>query len=209
MQPRMTIKYTSYGKIEDTTLFRILKYFTKERKNTLFRLDTDGDKFTWYETDIFIPSLSISNLEFFDPKTRYGHEYYVTFMCDIDKQPALLKLLFTICQLGDPGHSYNIIFGNDQKGFWDGDGSDRINEINFIENWNRKDFYENDDKLPAKLLIYDKVYNEVGKKLRDCDTSSPLWDQDIRVSLAKEAAKKLSAIHYQKFLEIKKGKDID
>lgn len=210
MQTRMTIKYISYGKIEDTTLFRILKYFTKERKNTLFRLDTDGGKFSWYETDIFIPSLSISKLESFDPKTKYSHEYYVTFMCDIDEQRSLLKLLFNICQLGDPGHTFGIVFGNDQNYGWDGDGSDRITEVNFIENWNKKDFYEYDDNLPKKVLNFDRGCEEIFARLMKCDSNtSPLFDENVRFQLAKDVAKKLSDIQYQKFLEIKNGKDID
>ena len=43
MQSRMTIKYTSYGDIEKTTIYQILKYFTTPRKGVLFRLDFDKE----------------------------------------------------------------------------------------------------------------------------------------------------------------------
>jgi len=105
MQSRMTIKYTSYGDIEKTTIYQILKYFTTPRKGVLFRLDFDKENETgWDEEDIYISSLAISKFEGATSNEKYSKEYYVTFMCDNKEQKYLLKLLFAITQHGDPGH---------------------------------------------------------------------------------------------------------
>lgn len=76
MQSRMTIKYTSYGDIEKTTIYQILKYFTTPRKGVLFRLDFDKENETgWDEEDIYISSLSISKLECFKSNEKYRNIY--------------------------------------------------------------------------------------------------------------------------------------
>lgn len=55
----------------------------------------------------------------------------------VDPDNALFKLLSYIREIGNTGHSFSIIVDPDnrdcRKTFgWDGDGSDRINEITII-----------------------------------------------------------------------------
>ena len=203
MQSRMTIKYTSYGDIEKTTIYQILKYFTTPRKGVLFRLDFDKENETgWDEEDIYISSLSISKLEGFKSNEKYSKEYYVTFMCDNKEQKYLLKLLFAITQHGDPGHTFGITFANKHLG-WDGDGSDRIDEINFIDKWKKKEYYEYIDNLPEKVLNYNRAYKAIFQEMRNIPTDNPLWNGDGHKKFAGKIAKKYSEFQYNKFLEIK------
>ena len=203
-QSRMTLKYTSYGKIEDTPIYEILSYFTKPRKNVVIRLDYDKEnELGWDEEDIFMPSMEISKLEVVtDEKKKYSKEYFATFMCDNKYQKDLLKLFFVISQHGDPGHTFGILFNDEHTG-WDGDGSDRIDEINFMEDWKKKEFYEHPNKLPEKILNYHKARHELSDKLMNTPQDSPLWDDKTRVKIAEKIAKEYSELQYQKFLEIK------
>lgn len=204
MQSRITIKYVTYGKIEKTALYKIFNYLTKPRKNVVFRLDFDkANELGWDEEDLFIPAIQINKLEYAVVKVdEYNEDKYLTFMCDNIYQLAILKLLFAISQHGDPGHTFGILFDDEHVG-WDGDGSDRIEEINFIENWKKKEFYEYPEKLPEKVLNFNKICSELSDSLRGISTDSPLWDGNVRLQLAEKLAKKCSELQYQKFLEIK------
>lgn len=203
MQSRMTIKYTSYGDIEKTTIYQILKYFTTPRKGVLFRLDFDKLNETgWNEEDIYISSLAISKLEGATSNEKYSKEYYVTFMCDNKEQKYLLKLLFAISQHGDPGHTFGIVFGDKHLG-WDGDGSDRIDEINFIDKWKKKEYYEYPDKLPEKALNYNRAYEAIFQEMRNIPTDNSLWKDDGYKKFAEKIAKKYSEFQYEKFCMIK------
>ena len=204
MQSRMTIKYTSYGDIEKTTIYQILKYFTTPRKGVLFRLDFDKENETgWDEEDIYISSLSISKLEGITSNKKYSKEYYVTFMCDNKERKYLLKLLFAITQHGDPGHMFGILFADKHLG-WDGDGSDRIDEINFIDKKKKKDYYEYTNKLPEKVLNYNRAYEALWKQTQRMGISPSFWKQNGEAKkFAEKIAKKYSEFQYNKFVQIK------
>ena len=206
MQSRMTIKYVTYGKIEKTALYKIFDYLTKPRKNIVFRLDYDKEnELGWDEEDLFIPAIQINKLEYAVVKVdEYNEDKYLTFMCDNTYQTAILKLLFAISQHGDPGHTFGILFDDEHVG-WDGDGSDRIEEINFIENWKKKEFYEHPENLPEKVLNFNKILHELSDNLfaKNVPNDNPLWDTNTRLQLAEKLAKKYSELQYQKFLEIK------
>ena len=204
MQSRMTIKYTSYGDIEKTTIYQILDYFTTPRKGVVFRLDYDKENETgWNEEDIYISSLSISKLEGITSNKKYSKEYYITFMCDNKEQKYLLKLLFAISQHGDPGHTFSITFGDKHLG-WDGDGSDRIDEINFIDKWKKKEFYEYTDKLPEKVLNYDRAHETLWNRAQNMNIKPSFWKYDgDSKKLAEKIAKVYSDTQYKKFLSIK------
>ena len=199
MQSRMTIKYVTYGKVEKTGLYDILTYLTKPRKNVVFRLDYDKEnEHGWDEEDVFIPSIQISKLEFATEKVDNNSSHYATFLCDNKYQKTILKLLWLISQHGDPGHCFGIIFDDNKTG-WDGDGSDRIEEINFIKDWKKKEFYGYLDDMPKKVLNYFRAYEVVSKQMMD----DGVYDRDTYQKLAEKVAKEYSELQYKKFLEIK------
>lgn len=152
---------------------------------------------------IFLPFMQISKLEFAVEKVDKYTEYkYATFMCDNRLQEPLLKLFFAISQHGDPGHTYGILFDGNHVG-WDGDGSDRIQSVNFIKEWKDKDFYEYLEKLPEKVLNFSRAKEALFQNMRNLPTDSPLWDNNTSSKVAETIAKKLGDKQYEKFLQIK------
>jgi hypothetical protein len=92
---------------------------------------------------------------------------------------------------------------NDKHLGWDGDGSDRVDEINFIDKWKKKEYYEYSDKLPEKVLNYDRAYEAIFQEMRNIPTDNPLWKGDGHKKFAEKIAKKYSELQHNKFAQIK------
>lgn len=154
-----------------SSISKVLHYFEQERKNVLVRMDYNDYNSKGYtnynEVDIFIPKIKISNLILKNvSKDKYHSDNYAIFTCEKIMQNYLLKMFYNLSILGDPGHSFNWKVDDICLG-WDGDGSDRILEINCIENW--KDYaytksgdskYLNIENL-SKLILFNKIYDEI------------------------------------------------
>ena len=80
--------------------------------------------------DLVFDNLKISNLNVDVHKDE--HYCISTFSCSKSVFKNLLKLIRSLKKLGDGGHSFSVQINN--KSFsWDGDGSDRVEEINDID----------------------------------------------------------------------------
>lgn len=121
---KVKIKSTGY---KDEGLPRILKYLNQiGSKQVIIKLDKiDLDGF-----DLVFDNLKISNLNVDVHKDE--HYCISTFTCSKSVFKNLLKLIRSLKKLGDGGHSFSVQINN--KSFsWDGDGSDRVEEINDID----------------------------------------------------------------------------
>ena len=127
----MTIQY-----INDS-LSKILEYLEKRKSKNNINIQIDPDA-GWDSEALIFEDLVIKNLKI---EEIDNNKYIASF--DIPKgERNLIKLCYTIKKFGDGGHSYTIVI-DDKKIGWDGDGSDRINEINGIDCKSWKDI-END-----------------------------------------------------------------
>lgn len=121
---KVKIKSTGY---KDEGLPRILKYLNQiGSKQVIIKLDKiDLDGF-----DLVFDNLKISNLNVDVHKDE--HYCISTFTCSKSVFKNILKLVRSLKKLGDGGHSFSVEINN--KSFsWDGDGSDRVEEINDID----------------------------------------------------------------------------
>lgn len=121
---KVKIKSTGY---KDEGLPRILKYLNQiGSKQVIIKLDKiDLDGF-----DLVFDNLKISNLNVVVHKDE--HYCISTFTCSKSVFKNILKLVRSLKKLGDGGHSFSVEINN--KSFsWDGDGSDRVEEINDID----------------------------------------------------------------------------
>lgn len=121
---KVKIKSTGY---KDEGLPRILNYLSQiGSKQVIINLDKiDLDGF-----DLVFDNLKISNLNV----DMHKDEHYCisTFTCSKSVFKNILKLVRSLKKLGDGGHSFSVEINN--KSFsWDGDGSDRVEEINDID----------------------------------------------------------------------------
>lgn len=121
---KVKIKSTGY---KDEGFPKILKYLNQiNSKQVIINLDKiDLDGF-----DLVFDNLKISNLNVDVHKDE--HYCISTFSCSKSVFKNLLKLIRSLKKLGDGGHSFSVEINN--KSFsWDGDGSDRVEEINDID----------------------------------------------------------------------------
>ena len=121
---KVKIKITGY---KDEGFPKILKYLNQiNSKQVIINLDKiDLDGF-----DLVFDNLKISNLNVDVHKDE--HYCISTFSCSKSVFKNLLKLIRSLKKLGDGGHSFSVQINN--KSFsWDGDGSDRVEEINDID----------------------------------------------------------------------------
>lgn len=121
---KVKIKSTGY---KDEGFPKILKYLNQiNSKQVIINLDKiDLDGF-----DLVFDNLKISNLNVDVHKDE--HYCISTFSCSKSVFKNLLKLIRSLKKLGDGGHSFSVQINN--KSFsWDGDGSDRVEEINDID----------------------------------------------------------------------------
>lgn len=135
---KLTIKSRGY---KNEGLSEILEYIEKNtNKDVLIRIDEDD---FINSVDLFFDNLKISSYKF---KELRDGEYLNTLNCSYKVAQNLLKLFLNLKKFGDCGHSFTVKIND--KGFsWDGDGSDRITEINGFncESW--KDLEENFYKI--------------------------------------------------------------
>ncbi len=121
---KVKIKSTGY---KDEGFPKILKYLNQiNSKQVIINLDKiDLDGF-----DLVFDNLKISNLNVDVHKDE--HYCISTFSCSKPVFKNLLKLIRSLKKLGDGGHTFSVQINN--KSFsWDGDGSDRVEEINDID----------------------------------------------------------------------------
>ena len=106
----------------------ILQEFEKNGKSKRYiKLDEDD---YWNGFDLIFDKLQISSL-----KTEKIDDYGTrrsTFVCGNESFKPLLKLIRSLKYLGDGGHSFSVKI-NDVNLGWDGDGNDRVKEINGVE----------------------------------------------------------------------------
>lgn len=65
----------------------------------------------------------------------------ITVDCN-DPENSLLRLLECIKKTGNVGHSFSIVVDPEDQGekfFWDGDGADRIDQVEVVELKGRRD----------------------------------------------------------------------
>ena len=121
---KVKIKSTGY---KDEGFPRILRFLNQiNSKQVIINLDKiDLDGF-----DLVFDNLKISNLNI---DVHKDERYCIsTFSCSKTVFKNLLKLIRSLKKLGDGGHSFSVEI-NDKSFFWDGDGSDRVEEINDID----------------------------------------------------------------------------
>lgn len=121
---KVKIKSTGY---KDEGFPRIIKHLSElNDKQVVIKLDEDSlDGF-----DLVFDNLKVSNLKF-EPNDE--EKYYIsTFTCTEKNWKSILKLIRSLKELGDCGHSFGVRI-NGKMFSWDGDGSDRIEEINDID----------------------------------------------------------------------------
>ena len=111
-------------------------------------------------------------------------------------------MFYLISEHGDPGHTFGILFDEQHVG-WDGDGCDVIEEINFIDKWKKKKFYEYYDELPNKTLNPCKIWDIVWHEALRLPNDHPFSKKENQVKLFNEVLKNKSRFDYQRFLKIK------
>lgn len=118
------IKHTT-GENEGFT--RIIKYISqlKNPKNIIINIDKEALE----GFDLVLSNLKISNLNSEKLDDRY---YITTFICTREVYKNILKLIRALKITGDGGHGFEVKI-NGKKFYWDGDGSDRITEINDVD----------------------------------------------------------------------------
>lgn len=122
---------------------KILEHLQKNgSKQQLIKLDEDE---FLHGVDLIFDGLKISNLDInTNDEIEYRTQYTASFTCTYQVARNILKLIYYLKQLGDGGHSYTVNI-NGEKFSWDGDGSDRVFEINGkdCKSWKKmeKDFY--------------------------------------------------------------------
>lgn len=149
---KVKIKSTGY---KDEGLPRILKYLNQiNSKQVIINLDKiDLDGF-----DLVFDSLKISNLNVDVHKDE--HYCISTFSCSKSVFKNLLKLIRSLKKIGDGGHSFSVQINN--KSFsWDGDGNDRVEEINDID-------------LGSGTKTFDKNYKSIINTMQNEDLFNKL-----------------------------------
>lgn len=127
----MTVKYSGYfnkkGEPEGG-LQKILEFLTTfNKKDVLVRMDYyKKNKTSWDEVDLFCKSLKISSLEI---QQGERNEKIARFTFTETSEIDLIKLFANIGLIGNPGHCFEILIDNKEFCF-DGDGADRVIEIN-------------------------------------------------------------------------------
>lgn len=125
---KFTFKY--HGDVK-----KIFEYIEKScTKNTIIKMDPDD---LLGEIDLIFDTMKISSLNFFE-----GDDKICTFTCTYQVARNILKFIYCLKTLGDCGHSFEIKINNKSFG-WDGDGSDRIFEINGMDCKHVKDMTNN------------------------------------------------------------------
>lgn len=171
----MTIKYSGYfnkkgepeGGVQE--ILEFLKTFNK--KDVIVRLDYyKKNKTSWDEVDLFCNSLKISGLEIEDTDRDSWKIAKITF--NETSEVDLIKLFINIGLLGNGGHSYSLLIDDKSFGF-DGDGADRVIEINGLPlrgdnmkqyNWG-KFTYANTHKEEKTTTLNEQQLRECVKKI--------------------------------------------
>ncbi len=149
---KVKIKSTGY---KDEGLPRILKYLNQiGSKQVIIKLDEiDLDGF-----DLVFDNLKISNLNVDVHKDE--HYCISTFTCSKSVFKNILKLIRSLKKLGDGGHSFSVEINN--KSFsWDGDGSDRVEEINDIDLGSGTKTFDNNYKSIINTMQNEDLFNKL------------------------------------------------
>lgn len=149
---KVKIKSTGY---KDYGFPRILKYLNQiNSKQVIINLDKiDLDGF-----DLVFDSLKISNLNVDVHKDE--HYCISTFSCSKSVFKNLLKLIRSLKKLGDGGHSFSVQINN--KSFsWDGDGNDRVEEINDIDLGSGTKTFDNNYKSIINTMQNEDLFNKL------------------------------------------------
>lgn len=149
---KVKIKSTGY---KDEGFPRILKYLNQiNSKQVIINLDKiDLDGF-----DLVFDSLKISNLNVDVHKDE--HYCISTFSCSKSVFKNLLKLIRSLKKIGDGGHSFSVQINN--KSFsWDGDGNDRVEEINDIDLGSGTKTFDNNYKSIINTMQNEDLFNKL------------------------------------------------
>lgn len=149
---KVKIKSTGY---KDDGFPRILKYLNQiNSKQVIINLDKiDLDGF-----DLVFDSLKISNLNVDVHKDE--HYCISTFSCSKSVFKNLLKLIRSLKKIGDGGHSFSVQINN--KSFsWDGDGNDRVEEINDIDLGSGTKTFDNNYKSIINTMQNEDLFNKL------------------------------------------------
>lgn len=149
---KVKIKSTGY---KDEGLPRILKYLNQiNSKQVIINLDKiDLDGF-----DLVFDNLKISNLNVDVHKDE--HYCISTFSCSKSVFKNLLKLIRSLKKLGDGGHSFSVEI-NDKSFSWDGDGSDRVEEINDIDLGSGTKTFDKNYKSIISTMQNEELFNKL------------------------------------------------
>lgn len=149
---KVKIKSTGY---KDEGFPRILKYLNQiNSKQVIINLDKiDLDGF-----DLVFDNLKISNLNVDVHKDE--HYCISTFSCSKSVFKNLLKLIRSLKKIGDGGHSFSVQINN--KSFsWDGDGNDRVEEINDIDLGSGTKTFDNNYKSIINTMQNEDLFNKL------------------------------------------------
>lgn len=149
---KVKIKSTGY---KDEGFPKILKYLNQiNSKQVIINLDKiDLDGF-----DLVFDNLKISNLNVDVHKDE--HYCISTFSCSKSVFKNLLKLIRSLKKLGDGGHGFSVQINN--KSFsWDGDGSDRVEEINDIDLGSGTKTFDNNYKSIINTMQNEDLFNKL------------------------------------------------
>lgn len=149
---KVKVKSTGY---KDEGFPRILKYLNQiNSKQVIINLDKiDLDGF-----DLVFDSLKISNLNVDVHKDE--HYCISTFSCSKSVFKNLLKLIRSLKKLGDGGHSFSVEI-NDKSFSWDGDGNDRVEEINDIDLGSGTKTFDNNYRSIINTMQNEDLFNKL------------------------------------------------
>lgn len=143
MQVKMVVEYPYDDKRQG---FRaILNALRGKHRKLVLQIEDsvlDGDYF-------YFDELEISDIEYRKQQiNEYRAKHYLMFTIGSEAQElSLIMFLYLVSLHGDNGHSYSIINCNNGEAiFWDGDGSDRIESINFDKDWKHNVYIDSNGK---------------------------------------------------------------
>lgn len=150
----MDVRIKSRG-YKDSGFPKIIKELSQIKSKQII-IKIDEESFDGY--DLVFDDLKISNLHLIEDKE--DKSYISTFSCDEKVFKNILKFVRTLKYFGDCGHSFDVKI-NGKTFYWDGDGSDRVIEINGIDC--QRGFKSIDDNYRKFFEVNESCYHKTVK----------------------------------------------
>lgn len=132
----MKVKIKSRGYGEKEGFPPIIRYLSSIKNGKQVIINIDEDDFL-NGIDLVFDNLSVSNVKV--EENKEDHTCISTFVCNKTVFKNLLRFIRHLKAFGDCGHSFGVRI-NGKMFSWDGDGSDRVVEINDVDCGNGIEF---------------------------------------------------------------------